>query len=623
MSDLSNHAAALAAAGIPIFPCVESGKAPAVEGGFKAATTDLATVEAWWAENPNYNIGMCPDDMGWAVVDIDPGGWDTWHLLESVHGAVPTHEVETPRGGFHLYYSGTIPSSVQKLGAHVDTRGAGGYVLVPPSVVDGKKYRVSKARVIVPLPEWITKAIGEGKDAAKAAEGMVLDLPGNIARAGDLLRRYVAAGKVALKGSGGDALTYAIAAEVMNLGLSEETAADLMLTEWYPRCTPNDNDDFVRLKVHNAAVYMQNEAGAWATGDTLETFRQAVSNLPVEPIKRSRFALRTEAEMDEGREPEWLIPEVLPLAGTALLLGPTQSYKSFIALEMALSIAAGMQTFGTDPKTGVVVYAALEGRHNIEKLRRTAWRSARGITAPLSDFYTVVAPAIGFDGEMQEFGDQIAAALDGRPLRLIVIDTLAKAMAGMDENSSRDAGAFVKFCESLVEAFGCTVLAIHHMGKDEDRGGRGSTAFHAGFDTVLKVRKVDAAAKAVEVRVVKHKDAEERETPWTFKGRKVGNSLVFDMTSEDEHRKLLAEADPFSPVRVGRVLIERGCTHKGNGITTQSLALATIGTDALRDDSAQRELTKRSKKLLKAYCELVGEELIWYAERRTEEDHGS
>lgn len=626
MTALSTHALALAGAGIPVFPCVENGKRPAVEGGFQAATTDPDVVAAWWRENPNYNIGVPPDAAGWGVIDIEHTGQLTWQELERVHGSVPTYEVETPRGGFHLYYRGRIPSSVQKLGEHVDTRGVGGYVLVPPSVVDGKRYRVSRDVVPADMPEWIATALGDASAHVKAHENVVLDQPANVERAKKRLKQLVHAGRVAVKGSGGDALTYQVAAEMMNLGLSEEMAGELILLHWYPHCDPCDNDDFIRLKVHNAAAYMQNEAGAWASLPTGETFGQSetVRKLLAESKeKKSRFALRDEAEQDTGADPEWLLPEVLPLGSTVLLLGPTQSYKSFIALEMALSIAAGRQCFGADPKAGVVVYAALEGRHNIEKLRRRAWRTAREIEGPLSDFYTCVAPMIGFGNEMQEFGDEITAGLAGRPLRMIVIDTAAKSMAGMNENDSKDAGAFVQFCASLAETFGCTVMAVHHMGKDTTRGARGSTAFHAGFDSVIECKKVDAGTKAVEVWVRKHKDAEERETPWTFRGRKVGQSLVFDQTSDEEHRKLLAEADDFSPVRVGRALIKRGACTRETAVTTAALAVMLLGVEAVQDTAAQRELVKRSKKMLKAYCDMVGEELLWYAERRQGDEDGT
>ena len=139
------HAAAreCAKAGIRCFPCVENGKPPATENGFYDATDNLEQIDAWWTENPNYNIAICPEDAGLCVIDIDPGGEAGWiEAITDGGGHEPTYEVITPRGGRHLYFRGSLPSTANKIAPHVDTRGVGGYVLVPPSVVNGKSYRV-------------------------------------------------------------------------------------------------------------------------------------------------------------------------------------------------------------------------------------------------------------------------------------------------------------------------------------------------------------------------------------------------------------------------------------------------------------------------------------------------
>src|SRR5579859_2310566 len=255
MTPLHKHALALAAAGIPVFPCVVDGKAPATDNGFHDATTDVDQINAWWSR-ADYNIAIEPETAGWLVIDLDPGGEENWvKLVQESGGHEPTYEVRTPRGGRHLYFAGSGFSSVQRLAGHVDTRGVGGYVLVPPSVVGGRPYTVSQNRDIAALPAWISEALGRERVHAKADNRVEPDQPHNIERARRLLLARVAAGRVALKGAGGDALTYSTAAEVMDLGISPELAGDLMLEHWYPHCSPNDNDDFVRRKVQNAAEY--------------------------------------------------------------------------------------------------------------------------------------------------------------------------------------------------------------------------------------------------------------------------------------------------------------------------------------------------------------------------------
>lgn len=618
MTSLRDHAIALTEAGIPVFPCVVDGKEPATAKGFHEATTDLDRVHAWWNENPNYNIGVVPESAGWCVVDLDPGGEASWVSLLSEHGQhEPTYEVETPRGGRHLYFSGSLPSGASRLGFHVDTRGRGGYVLVPPSVVNGKTYRVLHDRDIANVPGWIAPILAERNTKALAASGE-LDGPASLGRAKRLLADSTKRGDVAISGQGGNDRTYRLSAELLNLGLSVETAYRLLLDEWNPHCDPPWDDMELLQIVTNADNYAQNEQGAWTVGNPMAAFgnTDAVREaLRLGQPKRSRFHLRDEAEQDSGTDPAWLVPELIQEASTVLLVGPTQSYKSFLALDIALSVAAGVSTFGVDPQQGVTVYAALEGLKNIERQRRRSWRAARSVEKPIGDFYTTVAPAIGFPGEMEEFGDQVKQSLGERNIRLIVIDTLTKSMAGLNENDSRDAGAFVKFCDNLVEAFNCSVIAIHHAGKDTTRGARGSSAFHAGFDTVLEVKKVDGQAKAVEVWVKKHKDAEERGTPWTFKGRTVGQSLVFDPTTQDEHNEIIIENEPYAPIKVGRCLIARDACTRPTALSTTQLSVALLGRDAIGEERPVRDLERLAATTLRAYCEQTEDGLIWWIDR--------
>jgi hypothetical protein len=147
MTPRHERALLYARGGIPIFPCIVNGKRPACPNGFKDATTDLDLVSQWW-EEADYNLAFEPARMGWFVVDIDPrhGGDVTWERLSKENGLdqVPTiRVVQTPSGGRHLYFAGVIPPTrAGVLGPGLDLRSAGGYVLLPPSVIDGNSYTV-------------------------------------------------------------------------------------------------------------------------------------------------------------------------------------------------------------------------------------------------------------------------------------------------------------------------------------------------------------------------------------------------------------------------------------------------------------------------------------------------
>jgi hypothetical protein len=93
----------------------------------------------------------------------------------------------------------------------------------------------------------------------------------------------------------------------------------------------------------------------------------------------------------------------------------------------------------------------------------------------------------------------------GQKFSLVIVDTVARAIAGAEENSSTDMGLFVAACDEIKALTGGALLAVHHAGKDSSRGARGSTALLGAVDTSLMVGKSD---DIVVLRTEKMKDAE-------------------------------------------------------------------------------------------------------------------
>jgi len=137
MSTFLEAALGYAAHGLPVLPLQPREKAPAVARGFYAATANPETIKRL-RRIADRNIGIPTGSIsGFWVLDIDPGGEDKVRRLEAENGALPaTRTVITPRGGRHMWfqYTGPVPSTAGRIAPHVDTRGDGGYVVVPPSV---------------------------------------------------------------------------------------------------------------------------------------------------------------------------------------------------------------------------------------------------------------------------------------------------------------------------------------------------------------------------------------------------------------------------------------------------------------------------------------------------------
>ena len=77
----------------------------------------------------------------------------------------------------------------------------------------------------------------------------------------------------------------------------------------------------------------------------------------------------------------------------------------------------------------------------------------------------------------------------GVPIKVIVIDTLAKSTPGGEENSTKDMGLALVNAQAIADKTGCCVVVVHHSGKDTAKGMRGSSALPAGFDSVFKIHR--------------------------------------------------------------------------------------------------------------------------------------
>ncbi len=77
----------------------------------------------------------------------------------------------------------------------------------------------------------------------------------------------------------------------------------------------------------------------------------------------------------------------------------------------------------------------------------------------------------------------------GQPVRLIVVDTLARCFGGNDENDASDMRAFIEDCDVIKHKTVATLLVVHHSGKDDTKGARGSSAFRAALDDELNIRR--------------------------------------------------------------------------------------------------------------------------------------
>ena len=155
---LASSALALAASGLPVFPC-STDKKPIVEGGFKNATRDPETIRAMFVKPGAALIGVPTGRAsGRVVIDVDPRhNGDAW-LRENQNRLPSTLTHRTPGGGEHLAFRDPpdveIRNSQGRIAPGVDVRGTGGYVIVPPS----EGYTIKHNGALADMPQWLIKA---------------------------------------------------------------------------------------------------------------------------------------------------------------------------------------------------------------------------------------------------------------------------------------------------------------------------------------------------------------------------------------------------------------------------------------------------------------------------------
>jgi tellurite resistance-related uncharacterized protein len=217
-----------------------------------------------------------------------------------------------------------------------------------------------------------------------------------------------------------------------------------------------------------------------------------------EEHEKPRFKLYTINEYRQRPKPRWKVKGILLDETLAALVGDFGTYKSFVALDMALAIASGTPWCGHDTAQAPCAYVVGEGGGLIVE-RIDAWLKHHGI-ADVPDFYLLPEPVQMLDAKE---GDALLDALSERGIvgGLVVLDTLARTFGGGNENAQEDMNRYVAAADRIKTETGATVLILHHNNKSGEY--RGSTVLPGALDTMLATEKT---ADGVLIQCEKQKD---------------------------------------------------------------------------------------------------------------------
>jgi hypothetical protein len=217
---------------------------------------------------------------------------------------------------------------------------------------------------------------------------------------------------------------------------------------------------------------------SWDLADALQEDRPVAGWLDTEKPAQ-RFKRLSEIIANPTR-PQWLIRDIIEQGVIAVLLGPRGTYKSFIAIHWAMTIAVeGMS----------VAIISAEGRGIDRRFRAWLTKHAPKLKPENLPIYALEQRV---DFTSLESVAAICADIDAMELPpvLIIIDTLSKNSGGMDENSNSEAKTFIGNLDvHLKRRYGATVLLVHHTGHVEKGRARGASALEADTDAAYVIAR--------------------------------------------------------------------------------------------------------------------------------------
>jgi hypothetical protein len=465
------------------------------------------------------------------VLDFDePGLINQWTELvnEEAPGLLQRLPcVETPRGGMHLYYKCDKIGSNQKLAMEpfedengkpkervlIETRGEGGYIIAPGSPAAchplEKPYKLVNGDLLN-IPAISTEErdillrLSRSFDLQPQKKEVFAQLYtpnlSELQRPGDDFNQRASWNDILSKHgwnqvkSCGEVIFWRRPGESKhrhqaNTGYCQSSSGDLLYvfsTEAFPLESGNAYSKFaaytflehnggfkeaakaLREKGYGSEMREENETHCAPESDSLGFSFVSIQSMIKKPPKDN-----------------WLIKGYLSADSLMELFGAPGTYKTFIILDMGLSVAAGKNWHGFPVKRqGPVFFIAGEGHNGLSR-RLKAWGEYYDIDIESLPFFISSQPAQFLH---EENAKQVVSSIEalakqhGKP-SLVIIDTLNRNFGPGDENTSADMTRFIRIVDQQIRIpYQCAVPIVHHSGLSDKTRGRGSSVLQAALD---------------------------------------------------------------------------------------------------------------------------------------------
>ena len=213
---------------------------------------------------------------------------------------------------------------------------------------------------------------------------------------------------------------------------------------------------------------------------------------------------------DQAHELDWVVKNMVPADSIGLIFGASQTFKSFIAIDMAMHVAHGLPWMGRRTKKGPVVIIAAEGGRGMWG-RLCAWHKARKLPYEKAPVIVIPIPV-----DMVADAGAVVAVVEAKlaaaglstdePL-LTIVDTLSQTFVGEENSANEVAAYFREIGRRIRERWHCAVGIVHHSGHNATERPRGSTAMGANTDWMFGVHR-DEKEMLATLSCAKLKDGE-------------------------------------------------------------------------------------------------------------------
>ncbi len=553
---LLKHAQWYARHGLRVFPCKPKEKVPATAHGCKDATTEPGQIAAWWDGIHLFNIGIATGG-GLVVLDVDVNhyagkyGDETLAELEAQHGPLPdTWTCLTGGGGVHYYFACDDPALTVGTGfaPGLDYRGAGGYVVAPPSRHEsGGDYEWEAAHTphnapLAPLPDWLHTLMLKGRERPSEP------------------RREASADKVT-EGGRNDAL-FRLASSLRSKGLSEAGITAALLEENRERCSPPLPDSEVEKLARSAGRY---PPGSRGDGHALnwDGSPEGSAQEPPKEIQPLRVISAPDLQRAQLPPVKYLVDGLLP-EGTSLLTAASKVGKSWMVLDLGLCIAAGESFLGRPTTKTGTLYLALED--SLNRLQNRMDKVLGGKTPPPLFCFTTEAPKLD-DGLLDVLEDHLKKYPD---TRLLIVDTLQKVRGQALPREGPYAQDYreMETLKGFMDKRGVSVLFVHHNRKMKDDGDpfnmiSGTNGLMGAADTIWTITKANRADEEATLHVT-GRDVAQSDTvirfdksSWTWKPMGSADWLA------EQRARLAYDGSPI--VKTIKKLLDQSPGHRWDG----------------------------------------------------------